>query len=229
MRVQTLQPLTLVHRPWILVILTAGIGLPALVTGLVHTVRDGVGIDSTWGPLAVVLVSALIACAGVRFWRVEFDAHALVVRWRVKSLLGTRLEQLRYDEIVGVDLPALRVKAGGNRRKPRRGLALTTVDGNRTRLSWHSARTPREIERLEQMAALMRKELRLAEPDAASSIAASAPTARSAAMTRRTARDLAGEPTRKVRFRVRFALHGTRGRSSGERDPSTGQQDDLSR
>lgn len=187
MRLRTLQPLTLVYRPWVYTSLASAMALGCLVGGVVRTVRSGVGLDSTWGPLLGVCLCVVVGSAASQYWTVRFDGASRLVRWRVRSVRGERGGEIGYDDVVGVAFPAAR---SGSRRPPR-GIALVLAGGGTLRLS-HYSTVHRGFERLERIGSLIRREVGIDEPGLELSVADAMTSADTDLQAVRAARDLLG-------------------------------------
>lgn len=204
MRLHTLQPLTLVHRPWIYTAIACALGFSGLVAGTVRTVRVGVSMDSTWGPLTSICVCAIVGSLASQYWAVTFDRASRVVRWRIRSIRGVKCGEISYDDVVGVSFPAAR----SSNRRPPRGIALVLADGTSMRLSQFST-VHKGFERLQRIGSLIRNEVGIAEPCGELEIADAISSASSDLQAVKVAKDLLGVPLSEARTIAR----GVRGRS----------------
>lgn len=210
MRLQTIDPLTLVSRPWLETCCVLGIAVGGLVAGCVETIRKGVSMDTTWGPLLACGIATVGLFVSCKFWTVVFDSGERVMRWRVRGVFGVKEGQIGYDGIVGVAHPADR---SGNRSPPR-GIALVLADGTTFRLSYFST-VRRGLERLKRLASLIRREVGIDEPGEDLALADAVLAAPSDAQGAKAVRDLLGVPLSEARVIARGIRGGDDAEGSG--------------
>lgn len=198
MRLKGADPLTLIFRPWLLAGFVSLMAAGSLIGGSVRTIRNGVSMDSTWGPLMVLGIAMVGAVAGCKFWTVVFDTGDRVVRWRIRSPLGVKLGEIPYDDIVGVAHPA----GKSSNRVPPRGIALVLADGTAFQLSYYTA-VYRGLERLKRVGSLIRKEVGIDEPGEELAIADAVLAAPTDLQATRAVRDLLGVPLKEARVIAR--------------------------
>ncbi|MEM9373286.1 MAG: hypothetical protein AAGA55_06545 [Planctomycetota bacterium] len=198
MRLQRLEPLTLVFRPWLLVVFVSLLSVGNLIGGAIQTYRHGVSMDSTWGPLMGCTLALCIGAAGLRFWTVVFDSGTRTVRWQIRSVRGLKTGEIPYDEVVGVAHPT----GKSSSRNPPRGIALVLADRTVFRLSYFTT-VHRGFERLQRIGSLIRTEVGIDEPGDALAIADAVLAADSDVMAARAVHDLLGVPLSEARVIAR--------------------------
>ncbi|GEM_PF-6083236 len=206
MHARSLQPLTLVFRPWLVTVFAGAMGLGSLIVGIVRTVRGGVGWDNTWGALLAACLGLGIGSFAARFWTVVFDGPAGAVRWRVWTVWGVRRGEIPYDLIVGVSHPVGKSSSG----VPPRGIALVLADGASFRLSYYTA-VRRGFDRLQRVGALIRREVGIDEPGEELALADAVLAADSDVQAAKAVRELLGVPLSEARVIARGIRRGDSG------------------